>query len=192
MKFDHLREVMASDRKKFFARRQRWAPKKPETYCALVGDVEAASVDKILATLDRYPDAPLTLSINSQGGDVGAAWGLFWRLREHAPEVTTCAGRRCDSAALTIFLAGDIRIAAPTTEFLVHGVAREPQGRPSAAMLGATAEALAALDRQLVNLISMRTGGRYSSWELRADMDREVTLNAHSAMMHGIATTLGR
>jgi ATP-dependent Clp protease protease subunit len=186
MRYD---EYMCAQRKKFWLARHRWAPKPPESWASLNGDVNAAAVDKIIGALERAPDAPITLSIDSPGGDIHPALDLHAALRQHQAPVTTCAGRRCDSAALTIFLAGDSRVASQHSEFLVHGAARTPLGRPSAATLGAAAQELEALDQELRTLIAVRAG-RYCGWELRADMKRERVLTAPEALARGIATAL--
>jgi ATP-dependent protease ClpP protease subunit len=183
-------DFLYAQRKKAWQQRHRWMSPPPETWCSLIGDVTDASVGNVIAALERDDNAPIIMQLDSAGGYIQPALELYGRLRQHPAPLTICAGRRCDSAAVPILMAGDIRIASPATTFLIHGVAKPPLGRPSVVGLRAAAQELELLDGELASLIVMRSAGKYSRWELRADMDREVTLDAHSALLRGIVTAL--
>ena len=135
------------------------------------------------------PDAPLCLSINSAGGDPVAAFDLYQALRSHQAPVTCLAGDRVHSAALIAYLGGDVRVASAASCFVVHGCACDPIGRPSATALRAGAQFLDNVDKDIELVIAVRAG-RYSPFQLRLDMAREVMLDAFQAELRGLVSTV--
>jgi ATP-dependent protease ClpP protease subunit len=176
-------------RKKFWVARHRWAAPPPETWASLCGAVTDAAVDAVIRVSEQAPQAPLNLTVESDGGDPLAAFRLYDRLRAHPAPVTTMTSVRCHSAALLAFLGGDIRLAAHNAQFLVHQVERNPTGRPTSARLRAEAADLDLFDQQIAQLICLRAG-RYRLWRVRQDMAGEVVLGAEDAHLRGIVTNL--
>lgn len=176
-------------RKKSWVARHRWRGAPPETWASLCGEVDELRAAEIIAAIAQAPDAPVYLTIESNGGDPLAAFNIFDTLRQHAGPVTVTTSTYCHSAALIVFMAGDVRLASRGAEFLVHGVARQPQQRPTATTLRVEASSLEELDKQIANLICIRAR-RYPLWRLKADLADETTLSADDAFLRGIVTQL--
>src|SRR5262249_21135577 len=92
-----------------------------------------------------------------QACDVSAALDLFWALREHQLVVTTCAGRRCDSAGSPILLGATPALyrRRPTSCCMVSraspsaGRPRQRCGRAPIELWGTARAVHAALIREL-------------------------------------------
>jgi ATP-dependent Clp protease protease subunit len=183
--FDPFVDHRASQNKKFWAARHRWAAPPPETWASLCGEVDAASVSAIIAAVEQTPDAAVVLSIESNGGNPIEALRLYNSLRGHPGPITCMTSRCCHSAAVIVFLAGDIRVASRNAEFLLHRVERPSSSeRPTATTLRAEASDLDQLDDQIIQLIGSRS--QFYGWRLRADMDNETVLDAATAQLRGI------
>src|SRR5689334_9273964 len=105
-------DFLCAQRKKVWQQRHRWMSPPPETWCSITGEITDASVDTVITALERAPNAPIVLHLDSEGGYIQPALELHARLRQFPPEVTICAGRRCHSAAITIFMGADNRVAS--------------------------------------------------------------------------------
>lgn len=186
---DQFVDHQNNERKKFWLARHRWAAPPPETWVSLSGAVTDAAVDAVIRAIEQTPDAPVNLTIESDGGNPLAAFRLYDRLRAHPAPVTTMTSVRCHSAALICYLAGDARIASRGAQFLVHQVERNPIGRPTSARLRAEASDLDLIDQDIAQLICLRAG-RYRFWRLRQDMAGEVMLRAQDAWLRGLVTNL--
>jgi ATP-dependent protease ClpP protease subunit len=189
MKYDAVAEHAYAQRKIHWRAQHRWATQPPETWASLVGDVDERAVRSIVAIIGQAPENPVCLTIRSRGGDPLAAHELYQALRGHAAPVSCFAEGHCDSAAIIPFMAGDARIAARDASFLVHGVALDLDGRPSATRLQATAEILTDLDEKIIQLIAIRAE-RYSVVQLRSELRAETVLNAEAALLRGVTTGL--
>jgi ATP-dependent protease ClpP protease subunit len=185
--FNAANEYPLDQAKRAWASRHRWTRPAAETWASLVGEIDDRSVNKVIAMLD--PDSPLNLTISSRGGNPLAAFKLFSALREHAPGVTCMTDDHCDSAAIIIYMAGDVRIASHNASFLLHDVECGPTGRPTAAALRSGAADIAAVDDAIVNLICCRSR-RYPAWQLRQELAAETTLGPNAALLRGICTSV--
>jgi ATP-dependent protease ClpP protease subunit len=79
------------------------------------------NVDSVITKLQQQLDNGIKnpiLEIDSGGGDI-SCMKLFYFLLEH-PEIITRVIDRCKSAAITVFLAGEVRECLPNSEFLLH------------------------------------------------------------------------
>src|SRR5258706_7915398 len=125
--------------------------------------------------MGQAPGAPLVIDVESEGGDPRSALFLFDNLRAHAAPVTCTTTFSCHSAALICFLGGDIRLASPTANFLLHQVERQPSSgwtRATSVAYRAEAANLEEFDKEIVSLICSRS--RYPAWQLRRDMVDET------------------
>jgi ATP-dependent protease ClpP protease subunit len=174
-------------RKRAWSSYHRWRAPAQETWDTLSGEVTGRAVARIINALE--PDSPLTPTIDSEGGDPVAAFELYAALRSHVAPVVTISGPTCNSAAVIAYLGGDVRIAGRNSTFLLHTVAADPLGRPSASSLRAGAEVLAHMDQQIQTLFAIRCK-RYGGAQIRAEMAAEVTLDAAAAQLRGIATSI--
>lgn len=70
---------------------------------------------------------PLHVELNSDGGDIETAFVMAEAIEAaqktgRVVQVEVPEGGRCNSACVVIFAAGEMRRAAPDSEFLLHGV----------------------------------------------------------------------
>jgi ATP-dependent protease ClpP protease subunit len=189
--WDAEAEYQAGRRKIMWQARHRWSSPPPELWTSLGDNVDDAAANRIAAVLDTAPDAPVHISVESDGGNPLAAFRIYQTLRAHPGPITAFTAQRCHSAAIIAYLGADIRLAAPEAAMLVHGCARLPADRASARELRGIAEELEDIDRRIVDVIACRAG-RYPHWRLRADMARETVLDGHAARNNGIVTQLAR
>lgn len=117
---------------------------------------------------DAWPDAvavavamkarPITVTIDSDGGDISAALSAASMLRRHPAGSTTIvrADGRCYSAAGLIFAAGRSRIAHVSAQFMIHAPAFDASGlRWTADTHRAVAASLDALDNALLDQLAI-------------------------------------
>lgn len=80
----------------------------------------AARVNKALLTLDAVSDAPITLLINSKGGDMEDGWAIYDTVRACRSEITTKVVGCAMSMGAIILQAGDRRVATPNASIMLH------------------------------------------------------------------------
>lgn len=86
-------------------------------------DIDQAGVNKTIANfhiLESLSIAPITLLLNSYGGDVFQALGLYDYIKTLQSEVTIKAVGACMSGATIILQAGDKRLISANTTFMMH------------------------------------------------------------------------
>ena len=86
------------------------------------GAIEESYLMGMLDEIKRGIDVQATLWITSGGGDINLAWCFYGFIRCISPELMTVAVGNVESAAVTVFLAGNKRYALPTASFLLHDV----------------------------------------------------------------------
>jgi ATP-dependent protease ClpP protease subunit len=79
-----------------------------------------ASPSGIRAALKKANGAPVTVRINSPGGETWSASVIYTDLREYAGDVTAKIVGLAASAASVIAMAGDVVQMSPTAEMMIH------------------------------------------------------------------------
>lgn len=131
-------------------------------------------------SLDSTADRPLTVRINSYGGEVVDAVAIYNLLRNR-PNVITQVDGLAASAASVIAMAGKTRRMASNSWLMIHN--------PIVAAFGderkmrSAAEALTAMKSSLVGTYAQRTGR--TSQEVAAMMDAETWFTAEQAKAAG-------
>ena len=122
-------------------------------------------------------DGPITLHINSPGGDCIAASQIYTMLMEYPHEVTVQIDGMAASAASVIAMAGTKVCMSPTSMMMIHN--------PFTAAMGDTEEmrkAIQLLDEvkeSIINAYEIKTG--QSRTKLSHLMDSETWMNAWKA-----------
>lgn len=96
----------------------------------ITGDITAcpwtehgeASATSVLDQIKGLDVEEIEVHLDSLGGSVKEAWGIYSALKQHKAKVTTFADGFVASAALYPFLAGDVRKASPLSTFYLHEV----------------------------------------------------------------------
>ena len=136
--------------------------------------------------LEKHP-GPLTVYINSPGGDVFAASEIYTMLLEHKGAVTVKIDALAASAASVIAMAGTTVLMAPTAYLMIHDPLTAVYGNKSDLK-----EAIATLEtvkEGLINAYELKT--KLPRDRIDALMRDEGTwLNAYDAMELGFADGL--
>jgi ATP-dependent protease ClpP protease subunit len=155
------------------------------------GPVNVESVRRQLRLDDaRIPDR-VHLSIDSCGGDVAEAERIFSLLRALPCSVEAIVGARCESAAIDILLAADLRICRPCSRFLLHASAAtmlDSDVRLTADRLEARAASLRRADAHIADILFLRTGHDRQWFVEGMSQDRELDAPeaVHCSLVHGI------
>ena len=135
--------------------------------------LEAESVEK-----------PITVLINSPGGEADSGFGIYDMLRFTAAPVRTIVAGLCASAAVMVFLAGakGQRLATPNSRFLLHQPSSQSFGQ--AADLKIASEEIVKLRGRYNRIVAEVTGKNLD--QINHDADRDFWLNAPEALEYGL------
>lgn len=154
-------------------------------YPWLRGDKSAATLVDELKQLDADE---IHLHIDSLGGSVPEAFGMYQTLIQHPAKVTTYADGFVASAALYPFLAGDERIATSTSAFYFHEAATYAEGY--AEDLHKAADQVALITDIGINAFVERTGQKRE--KIAQLMKDETWMTPEEALQMGLATSVMR
>ena len=126
---------------------------------------------------------PVTIWINSPGGDCVAASQIYAMLMDYKGDITVKIDGVAASAASVIAMAGTKVLMAPTALMMIHN--------PATLAIGDSAEMQKAIDmlsevkESIINAYEIKTNMRRS--KLSQLMDAETWMNANKAMEYGFA-----
>ncbi|WP_295163409.1 head maturation protease, ClpP-related [Selenomonas sp. F0473] len=126
---------------------------------------------------------PLTVRVNSPGGDVFAAHSIYNQLKAYPGHVTIHIDGLAASAATIVTCAGDSVIMAHNALFMIHNPSTLAMG--DAADMRRAAELLDTVRRTIISVYQKRTGDRLSEEELIDMMESETWMEAEDARAHG-------
>lgn len=144
----------------------------------------ADEIMKTLLILESEGDAPITVFVDSPGGDADAGYAIYDMLRFVKPEIKIICAGLCASAGAIILLAAEKknRLALPNAKLLIH--------QPSSGIIGdATDIEIQALEinrlkKKINELISNCTGQTIEKVE--KDTDRDYWLSAEESVEYGL------
>jgi ATP-dependent Clp protease protease subunit len=151
---------------------------------AITDEVARRVFQQLLVLEAESGEKPITVILNSPGGEADSGFGIFDMLRFVAPPVRTLVAGLCASAAVIVFLAGDKgqRFSLPHSRFMMH--------QPSSASFGQ------ASDLQIASAEIVRLRERYNRIVaeiigkdidvVRRDADRDFWLTADEARDYGL------
>jgi ATP-dependent Clp protease, protease subunit len=128
-------------------------------------------------------NGPVTIWVNSPGGDCVAASQIYAMLMDYKGDVTVKIDGVAASAASVIAMAGTTVLMAPTALLMIHN--------PATLAIGDSAEMQKAIDmlsevkESIINAYEIKTSMRRS--KLSQLMDAETWMNANKAMEYGFA-----
>ena len=126
---------------------------------------------------------PVTIWINSPGGDCVAASQIYTMLMDYKGDITVKIDGVAASAASVIAMAGTKVLMAPTALMMIHN--------PATLAIGDSTEMQKAIDmlsevkESIINAYEIKTNMRRS--KLSQLMDAETWMNANKAMEYGFA-----
>lgn len=150
-------------------------------------DMKGASPNEFRNQLSGFSGKNITVSINSYGGNVYAAAGMYNALMEHKKtggKVTTKTDQKVMSAATIPFMAGDERLIGPVDTFMIHNPLTEAYGYASD--LRKVADFLDTVKESIINAYQIGTG--HSRSKISQMMDEETFMSAKEAVKEKFAT----
>jgi ATP-dependent Clp protease protease subunit len=146
-------------------------------------DMECASPNTFRNELNNYNDKDITVWIDSYGGDVFAAAGIYNALKEHKGKVTTKIDGKAMSAASVIAMAGDEILMSPVSIMMIHNPLSAVRGYASD--MRKQADVLDEVKESIINAYQSKTNR--SRNQISAMMDDETYMSANSAVKQGFA-----
>lgn len=147
-------------------------------------DLMAATTAQLL-TLDALDSSkPITVYVNSPGGDADSGFGIYDVMRFVSAPITTVVAGLSASAGIIIHLGGDKgrRFALPNSRFLIHQPSTQSMGQASDLEITAN-EIMKTRDKY--NAIVGEATGKTSK-QIVKDAHRDFWLSAGEALDYGL------
>lgn len=144
--------------------------------------ISATSPRDIREALKKAGKEPVTVRINSCGGDVWSASDMYTALMQHEPGVEVEVSGLAASAATVIMMAGRTVRASPTAEIMIHNPTSEARG--DYRTMEHAAQSLRNTRETIVNAYVIKSG--LTREKLRSMMNAETWMTAQSAKGNGL------
>ncbi len=151
--------------------------------------IPVASPNAFRKELAKYSRKDITVWINSYGGSVFAAAGMYNALMEHkktGAKIITKADAKVMSAATIPYMAGDERYMGPMDIFMMHNPLTSASGYASD--LRKIADVLDTVKETIMNAYQLGTG--LPREKISSMMDDETYMSAKTAVKEGFATNI--
>jgi ATP-dependent Clp protease protease subunit len=154
----------------------------------LGGELDETVANLIIAQLLHLEgedmERPVSLYINSPGGDMTALFGVYDAMQFLGPPVhTVCVGQACSAAAVLLAAGAEgHRSALPNARILIHQPHGGAQGQ-SVDMEIAVRE-MVEMRRRMVDILTERT--TQTRDRIEADIDRDFILRGEAAVEYGL------
>ncbi|MFL1495054.1 head maturation protease, ClpP-related [Pseudomonas antarctica] len=147
---------------------------------------EGNTVKRVDAALRAIGDKPVTVYINSPGGDMFEGIAIYNRLLEHSQEVTTKVLGLAASAASVVAMAGAKREIAKSAFLMIHNCWTYFAGNRHA--IRELADTMEEFDQAMVGVYADTSG--QDEKEIEKMLDAETYLGGSTALEKGFATGL--
>lgn len=140
--------------------------------------------------LDKHKAKPVTVRINSPGGDVFEGQAIYNMLRRHGAKITIEIDALAASAASYIAMAGDEIRIAENAMIMIHNAWTETVGDKQE-----HEKRIALLDKidsSLVEIYSARIGDKSTPEQVKAWMDAETWMSAKESVERGFSDLIGQ
>lgn len=144
---------------------------------------KVASPNAFREELSEYNNKDITVWIDSYGGDVFAAAGIYNALKNHSGKITVKIDGKAMSAASVIAMAGDEILMSPVGVIMIHNPLTGVKG--DMRDLRKAADVLDTVKETIVNAYIDKT--RKSKSKISAMMDDETWMSANVAVKQGFA-----
>lgn len=141
---------------------------------------------QVAGFLSRLGAGPVTLNINSPGGDMFEGLAIYNLLREHPGEITVNVMATAASAASIIAMAADTLNVAKAGFLMIHNTWMTYSGNRNG--FRDMADKMLPFDVAMANIYSDRTG--IPSTEVLSLMDAETWIDGPAAVERGFADAL--
>ncbi|MCK4305099.1 MAG: ATP-dependent Clp protease proteolytic subunit [Candidatus Eisenbacteria sp.] len=151
---------------------------------AITDEVARKIFQQLLVLESDSKEKPITVVINSPGGEADSGFGIHDMLRFVEMPVRTLVAGLCASAAVIVFLAGDKgkRFSLPNSRFLLHQPSSQSFGQASD--LEIASKEIAKLRERYNRIVADKTGRDIET--ITKDSDRDFWLSAKEAKEYGL------
>ena len=146
-------------------------------------DIVATSPNLFKDELSLYKGKDITVWIDSYGGDVFAAAGIYNALKEHDGKIIAKIDGKAMSAASIIAMAADEILMSPVAIMMIHNPLSSVQGYASD--MRKQADVLDTVKESLINAYCTKT--KKSRNEVSHMMDEETYMDANTAVRERFA-----
>lgn len=146
-------------------------------------EMPSTSPNAFKEELSQYKGKDITVWIDSYGGSVFAAAGIYNALKEHDGKVTVKIDSKAMSAASVIAMAGDEVLMSPMAVMMIHNPLTAAYGNMHD--LRKVADILDTIKESIVNAYALKTGR--SRNKISQMMDDETWMSANVAVKEGFA-----
>ena len=143
--------------------------------------IQATSPSQITSALRSANGQPVTIKINSGGGDVFAGCEIYNELKNYNGDVTIEIHGLCASIASVIAMAGSCKMS-PLAEIMIHNVSTSTSG--DYRDMEHSVEVLKKANKTIANAYILKTG--MSEEDAYNLMDKETWLTADEALELGL------
>lgn len=147
---------------------------------------EGVTAKRIAAALRHMGAGPVTVTINSPGGDVFEGFAIYNLLRDHQGEVTVKVIGLAASAASVIAMAGDTIQIARAGFFMIHNCWTVAVGNRHE--LRDLSDDMEPIDAAMTDIYAAQTG--MEAVDIQKQMDSETWVNGSAAVEQGYADEL--
>lgn len=147
---------------------------------------QSASPNTFRTELAQYAGMPIDVWIDSNGGSVFAAAGIYNALMEHKGGVTVKIDGKAMSAASVIAMAGTTVQMSPVATMMIHDPLISAQGYASD--LRKAADVLDTIKESIMNAYQLKTNK--SRAEISQMMDDVTYMDAATAVKNGFADSI--
>lgn len=157
----------------------------------LSGEVNKDSADRLikdLIVLESESNDPVSIFVNSPGGDVDAGFAIYDMIRFVSCPVTMVGMGLVASAAALILLAvpAERRVGLPNSSYLIHQPLSQMRG--NATEIEIHAQQLEKMKAKLNKIIADATGADLE--KVTVDTDRDHWLDADQALEYGLISRI--
>ncbi|MDD3369405.1 MAG: Clp protease ClpP [Lachnospiraceae bacterium] len=144
-------------------------------------DIENTCPKKVKDALEKANGEPVTIEINSGGGDVFAGNEIYYAIQAYRGQKTIDITGLAASAATIVSCAGDTVRAVPGMEYMIHNVSTGAYGDYNE--MNKTSEVLQNANKAISNIYKLKTG--MSHEKLLKLMNEETWMDAEKAKEYG-------
>jgi len=147
-------------------------------------------ISNLLALEAAKPGAPITMYLNSPGGEVNSGYSIFDTIRFISSPVSIVASGLCASIATVIFVAAEKnrRYSMPNTKFLIHQPLIPGQIYGQASDLEITAKEILKTRQKINDLLSKEC--KQPLEKVAKDTTRDYWMSASEALEYGLVTKI--
>lgn len=151
-----------------------------------VDEVMATLVIRGLLKMSDISYDPIELYLSSFGGDAYAGLSIYDAIRSCPCDVVIHANGKIMSAGFLIYLAGDLRLSAKHTTFMMHSVTSTSEGKVKDQEIDV--QESKRLNNIMFDILAERTKMK-KAWWYRKILSHDVYLDVNQAREYGVVDT---